>query len=356
MSRDKELMLDTGAPNVDAVPAADRALDEAQPGTGSVPRPDDEAPSRRRLSPVAMAYVAVVVLAIVGQITSSEFLTFDHISVLLGVAAVLGIAAAGQTIVVLSAGIDLSVGAVISAAVVLTVQWTQNASSPVLIVVAIIALGAAVGVLNGVGVSLLGISPLVMTLGMAAIVGGFVLVVTNGESGGQAAAGIQDAMTGKLLGLPGTVWAWVVVAVLMIVLLRYSRLGRAVYAFGSNSRAARLAGLRPARTLVLVYAVAGAAAAAAGVVLAGYTGTGAYGIGNQYTLMSVAAVVVGGASILGGRGSYVGTIAGVVILAMLDDILTVADVAIAGRQIVQGLAILLILIVYGRERRMRTVS
>ncbi len=311
---------------------------------------------RRKLTPVAMAYLAILALAIVGQLNDSGFFTMSHLAVLLGIAAILGIVSAGQTAVIIAAGIDLSAGAVISAADVLTVQWTSNGEAPLLVVAGIIALGAAVGTLNGIGISFLKINPLVMTLGMTAVVGSAVLVITNGESGGSPADVIANAMTGKFLGLPGTFWAWAVVAAITIVLLQTTRFGRSLFAFGSNARAARLAGLSPSATIIGAYAFAGACAAIAGVVLAGYTGTGAYGIGESYTLMSIAAVVIGGASILGGRGSYVGTIAGVLILTMIDDILTVANVAAAGRQVVQGLAILLILIIYGRERRMRTVS
>jgi ribose transport system permease protein len=225
-----------------------------------------------------------------------------------------------------------------------------------LVLLGIVALGAVIGAINGLGISILGINPMVMTLGMAAVVSGFVLVITNGQSGGQPHESITSAMTTRVGGVPGTVFIWVVAAVLVIVLLKYTTLGRRIYAFGSNPKAAELAGLRRTPTLMSVYAIAGALSAVAGIVLAGYTGTGAYGIGDQYTLTSVAAVVIGGASILGGRGSYVGTIAGVLVLAVLDDALSAAAVPIAGRQIAQGVAIILILLVYGRERRLRTSS
>ena len=311
---------------------------------------------RPRLTPVATAYLVVAGLAIVGQIQSSSFLSFNHVAVLLGLTAVLGIASAGQTVVILSAGIDLSVGALISAADVLAVQWMHGDDAQLWVVLPILAIGAAIGLLNGLGIALLRISPLIMTLGMASIVGGFVLVVTSGESGAQPAPALEDAMTGKFLGLPGTLWAWIATAVVTVLLLRLTRFGRELLALGSNARAARLAGVSPTWTTLGIYAFSGLMAALAGIVLAGFTGTGAFGIGEDYTLLSVAAVVIGGASILGGRGGYVGTIAGAVILACLTDILTVADVEAAGRQIVQGVAILIILVIYGRERRLRTVS
>ena len=330
------------------------------PETESAVVPAAEAPPSRRSrlkpSPVAAAYLVVVGLAIVGQIQSSTFLTFNHIVVLLGLTAVLGIGSAGQTVVILSAGIDLSVGAIISATNVLAVQWTHGSDSLLWVILPVLAIGAAIGLLSGVGIALLRISPLIMTLGMASIVSGFALVITNGQSGAEPAPALVSAMTGRLLGFPGTVWAWAVVAVVTVLLLRATRFGREVMALGSNARAARLAGISPTATTLGIYAFSGLMAAVAGVVLAGFTGTGAFGIGNQYTLLSVAAVVIGGASILGGRGSYVGTIAGAVILQALTEILTVANVEAAGRQIVQGVAILVILIIYGRERRLRTVS
>lgn len=324
--------------------------------TETMPAP---ARSRRRLPsipPPVLSFAVLIVLMLLAQLQSGNFLTVSHLGVLLGIAAVLGIAAAGQTVVVIAAGIDLSVGAVISAADVLTVQWTGGTDQLTLTLLAIVGLGAVVGALNGAGVSLLAINPMVMTLGMAAVVSGFVLVVTDGQSGGQPHPAISGSMTARVGGIPGAVAVWVVVAIVAIVVLHYTTFGRRIFAFGSNARASELSGLRRTPTLVGVYALSGALAAVAGVVLAGYTGTGAYGIGDQYTLTSVAAVVIGGASLLGGRGSYVGTIAGVLVLAVLDDALSAAAVPIAGRQIAQGVAIILILLVYGRERRLRTAS
>lgn len=306
--------------------------------------------------PAVLSFGVLAVLMLVTQAQGGSFFTIGHLGVLLGIAAVLGIAAAGQTVVIIAAGIDLSVGAVISATDVLTVQWTAEAEAPLLVLAGIILIGAVIGALNGIGISLLGINPMVMTLGMAAIVSGGVLVATNGQSGGQPHPAISAAMTTRVGGIPGAVFVWVLVAVFAIVLLSYTTLGRRIYAFGSNVRVAELAGLTRTTTLMSVYAISGGLAAVAGIVLAGYTGTGAYGIGEQYTLTSVAAVVIGGASILGGRGSYVGTIAGVLVLAVLDDALSAASVPIAGRQIAQGVAIILILLVYGRERRLRTSS
>ncbi|ODU76597.1 MAG: hypothetical protein ABT08_08970 [Microbacterium sp. SCN 71-21] len=197
------------------------------------------ATARKRIAsipPAVLSYVALAVLMLVAQAQSGSFLTVGHLGVLLGVAAVLGIASAGQTLVIVAAGIDLSVGAVISASDVLTVQWTADAEWPLLVLGAIVLIGAAIGCVNALGISLFGINPMVMTLGMAAIVSGFVLVITNGQSGGQPHPSISAAMTTRIGGVPGAVFVWVAVAVFIIVLMRFTTFGRSVYAFGSNPR------------------------------------------------------------------------------------------------------------------------
>jgi ribose transport system permease protein len=127
-----------------------------------------------------------------------------------------------------------------------------------------------------------------------------------------------------------------------------------VFAYGASARTARLAGLRSGSTLVGTYCFSAVTAAVAGIALAGYTGSGDFGIGDTYLFPSIGAVVIGGTSILGGRGSYIGTIAGVLILSVLQAILIVLNIDAAGREITEGLAILLILVLYAREGRLRT--
>ncbi len=325
----------------------------SEAGAGSAgPRSGVRAAVSLLKSPTVVAYVIVLVIVGVGQALISSFVTVGHLVNVLNMSAILGVAAAGQTIVVLSGGIDVSVGAVVSLSEVLTVSWAQDGN--VIGLVAVLALAAVVGLFNAWGVAYLRVNALIMTLGTGTAVSSLLLVITGGSSGGRPLDALTEFMTHSWLGLPGPVWTWIAVAVITILILHQSRFGRSVYALGTNKRAARLSGISENRVTVGVYVLSSLAAAVAGITLAGFAGTGYFGIGDQYTMSSIAAVVIGGASILGGKGSYYGTIAGVVILSLISDILTIADVAAAGRTVIEGAAILIILIAYGRERAMRS--
>ena len=308
--------------------------------------------SRLRMTPTVAAYGAAVLAGVVGQILHPGFLGSAHLSTVLSLVAVLGIVAAGQTFVIITGGIDLSVSGILAFGEVMTPYWVQGHSSRWPILLLIIVIAAALGAINAIGITVFAIQPLIMTLGVGAIVDGAVLVLTGGSSTGLPPAWLAHSMAhnGWLSGLLIT---WVVVSVLAYMLLHRSTFGRRVFAIGTSPRAARLAGIQSWPTLLGVYAFSAVMAAIAGIVLAGYSGSGDFGIGDTYLFPSIGAVVIGGTSILGGRGGYIGTIAGVLILGVIDSILTLSNIAAAGRQIAQGLAILLILILYARERRLR---
>jgi ribose transport system permease protein len=307
---------------------------------------------RLRGTPTVAAYGAVVVVGVVGQILHPGFLGSSHLSTVIALASVLGIVAAGQTIVIITGGIDLSVSGILAFAEVMTPYWVQGHSTRWPVLLLIVAGAAALGVINAIGITVFAIQPLIMTLGVGAIVDGAVLVFTGGNSTGLPPSWLAHTMArnGWLSGLLVT---WIVVSVITFLLLHRSTFGRRVFAIGTSPRAARLAGIQSWSTLLGVYVFSAVMAAIAGIVLAGYTGSGDFGIGDTYLFPSIGAVVIGGTSILGGRGGYIGTIAGVLILSIIDSILTLSNIAAAGRQIAQGLAILLILIFYARERRLR---
>jgi ribose transport system permease protein len=317
-------------------------------GSGSSAR----TPLHRRVTPVAAAYIAVVLVGVVGQILHPGFLGSAHLSTMVALASVLGIVAAGQTVVIITGGIDLSVAAILAFAEVMTPYWVQGDSSrwPVLLLIIIVA--AVLGLINTVGITVFGIQPMIMTLGVGAAVDGAVLVLTTGSS-----TGLPPELLTRTMGhngwFSGLLVVWIVVSIVTYLVLHRSTFGRRVFAIGTSARAARLAGIRAWSTLLGVYVFAAVMAAVAGIALAGYTGSGDFGIGSTYLFPSIGAVVIGGTSILGGRGGYLGTIAGVLILSTIDSILTLSDIAAAGRQIAQGLAILVILVLYARERRLR---
>jgi ribose transport system permease protein len=313
----------------------------------------DQRPAILRLmTPTVAAYLAAVALLLLGGVLHHGFLNSSHLSTLMALVSVLGVVAAGQTVVIVTGGIDLSVAATLTFAEVMTPYWIQGHTDRWPILLLIVGVAALIGLVNAAGITALGIQPLIMTLGVGAVVSGAVLVLTNGSSTGRPPKFLADAMT-RSGWLSSLVLLWLVASIVTYLLLHRSRFGRQMFAIGTNVRAARLAGVPESATLFGVYIYSAVMAALAGIALSGYTGSGNFGVGDTYLFPSIGAVVIGGTSILGGRGSYIGTIAGILILGTIDSILTLSNIAAAGRQIAEGLAILVILVLYARERRLR---
>jgi ribose transport system permease protein len=305
--------------------------------------------------PLLISYSSILVLLAAAWLMSPGFVRPGNLSQQLVLAAYLGVVAAGQTLVILTGGIDLSVSWTLNLAAILLTRIT-NGSDDMLApaVAAALGSGALVGLLNGLGIAYLRIPPLVMTLGMNALIQGVVLVYTNGQPQGAAPPTVQFLATGRLLGvIPMALLVWVIIAAIMIVLLRRTVLGRQIYAVGNNRAAAYLAGVRPGRVLLAVYMISGVLSAFAGILLTGYSFQSYLGMGENYVLPPIAAVVIGGTSILGGSGGYTGTIAGSIIVVLLQSTLAIAQVPQAGRNILYGLIILVMLFVYGRGGKVR---
>lgn len=317
-------------------------------------RPSAEASSRRSkvASPVILGFVATVALTLVGGVLDPGFLSSAHLFTMINLAAVLGIVAAGQTVVIITGGIDLSVAATLTFAEVMTTFWVNGETGRWPLLLVILAIALVIGLCNAIGVTLLQIQPMIMTLGVGAVVGAAVLIITSGSSTGRPPHFLVVAMTRQGV-TSGLLLLWILISVITFVLLHRSTFGRRAFAYGTSARTARLAGLRSGTTLVGTYCFSSLMAAVAGIALAGYTGSGDFGIGDTYLFPSIGAVVIGGTSILGGRGNYVGTISGVLILSVIEGILIVLNIDAAGRQITEGLAILVILVAYARERRLR---
>jgi ribose transport system permease protein len=263
----------------------------------------------------------------------------------LRVAAFLGIVAAGQTLVVLMGGIDLSVAAVVTmAGVVGGNLLTQVGEAGGIVLTLVIC--ALVGVANGIGVVTLRLPPLVMTLASLNVIQGVLLVYNAGKPVSGKSDFLNYWALGALLGIPTPVWALGVISVVCAVLLYGTPYGRGVYAIGNNPRAALLSGVPVGRVQIVTYALCSLLAGVAGLLILGRTGYSSKTAGDPYLLMSIAAVVIGGTSILGGRGKFIGTIGGALVLTILVNVLTVENIPEAGRMIVQGALILILLIAY----------
>ena len=307
--------------------------------------------------PAGIAALIAVAMFVVGELVSPGFAGYGQILNVLRVAAFLGIVAAGQTLVIVSGaeGVDLSVGKVATFAAIIAAR-SIDGSNELLLPGLALALGvcAVVGLMNGLGVAYLRIPPLVMTLGMVAVVQGLILIYTGGQPAGRAAPLMVDVVGGRtIFGIPGILWIWLAVGLGMVFLMRRTTFGWRVYALGTNRVAAQLSGISVRRNVVAVYVLSSVLAGLGGFFLLGYTRTVFLNLADQMMLPSVAAVVIGGTTLAGGVGGYPGTAVGAIVLTVLESLLRTMQLDAAARQIVNGLVLILLLSAYGRQRRLR---
>src|SRR5829696_4691170 len=321
------------------------------------PRAREAGMRRLGLNPIVIALILAVILFVVGGVVQPGFASFGQAMNILRLAAFLGIVAAGQTLVIISGGegIDLSVGAMITLGAILVFRIGDGQNEQALIALAIaLGVGLLLGAVNGFGITLLGIPPLVMTLGMAGVVQGLILIITGGRVEGEAAPALTGLVSGSLVfGIPGVIFLWLLLGGAMWLVLQRTAYGRRLFAVGTNRVTAKLSGVRVPSVLVLTYSLSGMLAALGGVVLLGYTEQVFLNLGDPYTLPSVAAVVVGGTLLAGGVGSYFGTMAGALVLTLLTSLLTALDLPESARLIVYGATLLLLLSLYGRQKALR---
>lgn len=217
---------------------------------------------------------------------------------------------------------------------------------------AVIAMGLVIGAVNGTGVRLLKIPPFIMTLGVGTVVQGIFLIYTKGAPKGNAAPLLKSICGQSMFGIvSGIVILWLVFAVVAVAVLKKTPYGRKIYSVGINEQAARFSGIHTGTMIFSVYMLSAVIAAVAGFLLVGYTGTSFLDVGTSYNTKTIAAVIIGGTAISGGKGGYLGTVAGAIIMTVLDDFLTIVSIPEAGRQIMQGAIILLLVFIYSREKK-----
>jgi ribose transport system permease protein len=308
-------------------------------------------PERRR---IVYAWCAAVLLFVIGNLVRPGFASWESVQAVLVVASFVGMVAAGQTFVILIGGIDLSVPWILNGAAILMVTSSLGQNDrAVLAIVLTLGMGALVGFCNGIGVALFGVPAVVMTLAMNGIMEGLTLGLSGGMTCESCAAYappvVQAAVHGHFLGIPAALYLWVIVAGIVSVVLSLTTFGRSTYAIGNNARASYLAGVRVTATIVMLYMLSGLFSALAGIMLVGFGGQAALGTGDPYLFQSIAAVVIGGVYILGGRGHYIGTLAGSISLVALISVLMAMNMPEYGRSIIYGVIILVLLLLYGRE-------
>lgn len=290
---------------------------------------------------VLLAYAAVVGLLLVTSIFSPGFLSPGHLRSIVVLAAFIGIVALGQTFVIIGGGIDLSVPWVLnSAAVLMTLFAAGQDSALAWVVPLLLAAGALIGMLNGIGVAVFGVPPIIMTLAVNVILQGGILVHTGGSPAAVAPPLIQYLAVGRIGVVPVIGIVWLVLAGIASLVLSRTAFGRHLYALGTSATVAEFSGVPTLRTTIAAYTLSGFTAALAGMLLTGYTGQAYLGMGDAYLFTSIAAVAIGGASILGGSGHYVGTIAGAFVLTVLTGLLPALNLSNGALLIVYGIVIL----------------
>lgn len=311
--------------------------------------------------PVVLAGAVAVALWAAAAVISPGFASYGQVLNLLMLSSFLGVIAIGQTIVILSGagGIDLSVGAVATLAAIVASRVMLGSDANLAAgIVAALAAGACVGLVNGLGVTLFRVPPLVMTLGMIGVVQGAIRLYTGGQPKGSVSPALRRLVVGDaFLGVPGVLVLWVVLTVAVLWLLRRSTFGWRLYTLGANRTTASMSGVRVPRMLVGVYTLSGLFAGVGGLLLLGYTQSVFLRLADSYMLPSIAAVVIGGTALIGGVGGYLGTAVGAVLLTVLESFLDILQLGESGsdapRQIIYGAVLLVVLSVYGRGRRLR---
>lgn len=307
--------------------------------------------ARRRLLSAAAIWIVLVGLIILASLVSDVFLTQRNLTVILKQAAPLGILAVGETIVLLTGGIDLSVASIMATASIFAAGISSGSDEHVWPVVMLcLAFSTLIGFGNGLLVTKLKIPPFIATLGMVLVVQGIRFVYTRGTPKSLVPPTIKSWGQGLTGPVPNGLIIWLVVVAVAVFLLSRTTFGRRLYAVGGNPRAAFLSGVSVDRIKIAAYTICGFLAGVAGMVLLGYVGAADNWLGNGYELNAIAAVVIGGTAFEGGKGSQIGTVAGVLILTVLFTLVLMLQFDESVRRIIKGIAILLAAGLYARLR------
>lgn len=306
----------------------------------------------------SLAFGTLVVLVVFFSIFGNNFFTWSNISGVLLATAVIGILALGTTFVIITGGIDLSIGTGMTLAAVMTGVFITNMGLPMWLgVLGGIATGVLMGFVNGVNITFLRLPPFIATLAMMMIAQGLALVISGVAPiyfSSSAPTFKQIALGTLIPGLPNAVLITIVLAVVAYLVLSKTLLGRYTFSIGSNEEAARLSGVNTRRWKILIYMFAGAFTGVAGVVLASRLDSAQPQLGVGYELQAIAAVIIGGTSLLGGRGSILGTVIGALIMSVLINGLRIMSIQTEWQNVVVGVVILIAVFFDSLRNRSRT--
>ncbi|MET0438975.1 MAG: ABC transporter permease [Devosia sp.] len=300
--------------------------------------------------------MVLILLVVLMSIFAPNFNRVDNLLNIARSISVNAILAAGLTFVILTGGIDLSVGSIVAVSgVVAVIAAIEGVPAPVAVVIGM-AVGGACGLVNGVLTAYLALAPFIVTLGTMTFLRGLAYTITNGQPIVSSDLNFKDLGNGYLLGIPVPVIAMAAVFLVAWFVLERTRYGRHVYAVGGNAQAARLAGVQVNRIILSVYVVAGICAGLAGVIFAARVISAQPTAGTGYELDAIAAVVLGGTSLVGGRGRIVGTLIGAVILGVLTTGLILLNVQFFTQLLIKGVVIILAVAIDSLKQRPELLS
>lgn len=310
--------------------------------TSTVAAPRARATLWRRLLPKSYLILVLIAIVIVGYAVSADFLTVRNAENVIAAASIIAVLAVGQFFVVLTGGIDLSVGSILAMSTVIVALTLQTGMSAGLAVTITLACCAFAGLINGVLVVWLRIPPFIATLAMMSAIKGFSYIIQSTSLIQILDEGFIAAFSnGTTLGIRNPVLIFLVVTVVAAVIGKFSTFGRSLYAIGGNPEAARLSGLPVARNLLITYTMSGFLAGLAGLMAAAQLRQGSSLIGVGYELDAIAAVVVGGASLMGGKGDAVSAVIGVFVMTTIINIMNLVGISSEPQLVIKGAVIVI---------------
>jgi ribose/xylose/arabinose/galactoside ABC-type transport system permease subunit len=288
-------------------------------------------------------YIAFAALFIILSVSSESFLTTINMINILRQVSIIGIVAIGMSFVVITGGIDLSVGSIMALSAVVAASFAQVDSnySIIIPIIAGLTVGLACGLINGALVAKWKVAPFIATLGMMTAARGLAMVYTDGRPVIGLSSTYNNIGSGYILGLPIPVIALIVIVLIGVFLLNYTVFGRHVLATGGNEQSAKLSGIDVTSVKIGVYAIAGLLAGIGGMILSSRIMSGSPVLGQGYELDAIAAVVIGGTSLFGGVGSIIGTVVGVLIIGVMNNGLDLLNVSSYYQQILKGAIIVI---------------
>ncbi len=300
-------------------------------------------------------WIAVIVLYVISGIIAPKMFSPRHLFNLLQIGSFLGIVALGQTLVILTGGIDLSVSSVVMGTNILVCMLMNGGkNSTVLAVLICLFLGIVVGAVNGLLISKVKIIPLICTLAMNSVIFGLALLYTGGFPKGSVSKEFSVLGQGKLFGvIPVSFLVWMLVTAILVFITKKTSIGRKIYALGANKRAAHAAGINTDVVTITAYIMCSLTAVITGLIISAYINLPSFGVGEPYALNSIAAVVVGGTLLSGGIGSVMLTAAGALFITQLNSLTNMLNISTGGQFLVQGIIIIVGVVFssqFGRNR------